>query len=482
MSVAPEPEGPIVPQRAVLVLPSNGTFDSRTYRIARTLVERGHTVTVLARLMGGAVPEEVHPIGYRIIRVPASSMDGLPFKPVQRVGRVLIRRAHAWRTGTPYRPPEPSPAVTPSTATSTTPPPTPPSRGAAPGAVAGPADEGEPRPAPRASWPRRLVAWTARRLAIPLTLRSHVQNARAVAPAADLYHGMAYMGIPIALDLAKRHRAGSVYDARDIYMDARNLARMRGPARWLVARGERGWARRAGRVVTVNRSYADVMAGRWGVDPLVVMNCSYRYTPAEPRERRFHEALGLPRDRRIVLYHGGMFTHRGVEELFEAIPAIPEATLVLMGYGALEGQFRARAEQEDLRDRVRLLPAVPPDELLAWITGADVVAMPIQPSTLNHRLTTPNKLFEAMAAGVPVVASDLPGMAAIVSETGCGLLVDPTDPAAIAAATRRLLDAPEAEREEMRRRCLRAAHAKYNWEQQVVGLLDEYTRQTGKRW
>jgi glycogen synthase len=479
MSATPPPADPIVPQRAVLVLPSNGSFDSRTYRIARTLVERGHTVTVLARLMGGAVPEEVHPLGYRIIRVPASSMDGLPFKPVLHVGRVIIRRVHAWRTGTPYRPPEAPTAFTPGRAPS---PPASPSSGAAPAPTAGSPAEGGSRPAPRASWPRRLAASSVRRLAIPLTLRSHVRNARAIAPAADMYHGMAYMGIPIALDLAKSHRAGSIYDARDIYMDARNLARMRGPARWLVARGERGWAHRAGRVVTVNRSYADVMARRWGVDPLVVMNCSYRYTPAEPRERRFHEALDLPPDRRIVLYHGGLFPHRGVEELLQAIPAIPEATLVLMGYGVLEPQFRARAEQEDLRDRVRMLPAVPPDELLAWITGADVVAMPIQPSTLNHRLTTPNKLFEAMAAGVPVVASDLPGMAAIVNETGCGILVDPADPAAIAEATRRLLDAPEAEREEMRRRCLRAAHASYNWEQQVVGLLDEYTRQTGKRW
>ena len=50
-----------------------------------------------------------------------------------------------------------------------------------------------------------------------------------------------------------------------------------------------------------------------------------------------------------------------------------------------------------------------PTELLDWVAAADVVAMPIQPSTLNHRLTTPNKLFEALAAGVPVVASDLPG-------------------------------------------------------------------------
>ena len=88
------------------------------------------------------------------------------------------------------------------------------------------------------------------------------------------------------------------------------------------------------------------------------------------------------------------------------------------------------------------MPAVPPDELLGWVAAADVVAMPIQPSTLNHRLTTPNKLFEAMAVGVPVVASDLPGMAPIVRETGCGVVCDPTDPAAIAAAIASILDAP----------------------------------------
>ena len=90
------------------------------------------------------------------------------------------------------------------------------------------------------------------------------------------------------------------------------------------------------------------------------------------------------------------------------------------------------------------MPAVPPAELLDWVASADIVAMPIQPSTLNHRLTTPNKLFEAMAVGVPVVASDLPGMAPIVAETGCGVVCDPTDPAAIADAIRSIFGLPAA--------------------------------------
>jgi len=131
---------------------------------------------------------------------------------------------------------------------------------------------------------------------------------------------------------------------------------------------------------------------------------------------------------------------RGIEQLIDAIRDVPDATLVLLGYGELEGWLRERAAA-DATNRIAVLPAVPPAELIGWVASADVAAMPIQPTTLNHRLTTPNKLFEAIAADVPVVASDLPGMATIVRETGCGRLVDPRDPAAIAAAVRAVLDA-----------------------------------------
>ena len=328
-----------------------------------------------------------------------------------------------------------------------------------------------------------MVSGAIRRAAIPLTIRSHVRLARTAAPAADLYHGMAYMGIPVALDLGRRHNAKVVYDARDIYLEARNLARMRGPARWLLARAERGWAHRSDRVITVNQAYAEVMAERFGVPlPLVVMNCSYRFDPPVPRERRFHEALGLAPDQRVVLYHGGLFPHRGIEELMTAIADVPSATLVLMGYGVLEPVLRERAAAPASGGRVRLLPAVRPEELLDWVACADVVAMPIQPSTLNHRLTTPNKLFEAMAAGVAVVASDLPGMATIVRATDCGVLCDPTDATEIAAAIRRILDAPEDERLAFGHRGLVASHTTFNWETQVGLLLDEYGRLTGQPW
>jgi glycosyltransferase involved in cell wall biosynthesis len=460
--------GPIVPQHLVLVLPSTGEFDSRTYRIATTAVARGHRVTVLARAQAGLPTDEEHPAGYRILRIGASSADGLPLPGLRGViGRWLRRRRGL--------PATPAPADAASGA----------------GLGGGPDDTGAPAPAAtalpattrRASLPRRALAGLIRRLAIPLTIRSHRNNALAAAPRGDLYHGMAYMGIPVALGLGDRDRAPVVYDARDIYLEARNLARMRGPARWLLAAAERRWAHMAARVVTVNDAYADVLEERLRIErPLVVMNCSYRYTPTSGPPRLLHERLGLPPETPIVLYHGGLFPDRGIEQLIDAIDRVPSAHLVLMGYGVLATSLPALTAASPAAARIHLLPAVPPDVLHDWVASADVAAMPIQPSTLNHRLTTPNKLFEAMAAGTPVVASDLPGMASIVTTTRCGELCDPTDAASIAAAIRTILEAPVEARSGYGERGHAAAHARYNWEAQAATLFEEYARLTGRAW
>jgi glycosyltransferase involved in cell wall biosynthesis len=453
------PGAAVEPQRLLIVLPSTGEFDSRTWRIASSAARRGHDVTVLARSGPGLPDDERHPDGYRIQRISAHAVDGLP-GPLSRIARAFRRRNGA----------------------------TPPSASSSGGGREGLAPGGgqaSQRPADERVWlPRRVARDVLRRWAILLTIRAYAKRAAPIAPPADLIHGMAYLGIPVALRLADGHRprARVVYDARDIYVDAANLARMRGLARWAIARAERGWARRSDRVITVNDPYADVMTERFGVErPLVVWNCAYRFK-GDPRDRRFHAALGLPAETPIVLYQGGFSRDRGIEQLIDSLASMPGVVLVLMGYGSLEAELRARAAEPRLAGRLHVLPAVPPSELLHWVASADVVAMPIQPTTLNHRLTTPNKLFEAMAAGVPLVASDLPGMAGIVRETGCGLLVDPTDPEAIAAACRRILEATPEERGEWRVRARQAADTLYNWEQQAETLLGEYGRLTGRPW
>jgi glycosyltransferase involved in cell wall biosynthesis len=470
----------IVPQRCVVVLPSTGEFDSRTYRIARTLHERGHEVTVLARWKPGLARREVHEAGYPIVRVETTALDGLPLQsvtlPLLRLLRLSARpRRHA--AGGAADAPESGQAAG--------------GTGSALDAVSPPGvtdDESAPgwahpaRRAPGTGLPSRLRDYI-RRGRIFLMIRSHRRQAVAVAPAADLYHGMAYMGISVALALGKRRRARVVYDSRDIYMVAANLARLRGPIKAVLARMERGWARAADRVFTVNQPYATELANRFGVAmPVIVMNCSYRFSSPAPQPRRFHERLGLDAETRVVLYQGGFSVGRGVEQLMAAIRQVPGCVLVVMGYGALEAEFRAAAERPEHEGRVHVIPAVPPTELLDWVASADVVGVLFQHDTLNNYLSTPNKFLEAMAAGVPTVCSDHPGMGPIARETGCGIPVDPADVDAVAAAIRTIVDAPPDERSAMRARALAAAHDTYNWETQVQALLEEYSRLTGKRW
>ena len=121
-------------------------------------------------------------------------------------------------------------------------------------------------------------------------------------------------------------------------------------------------------------------------------------------------------------------------------------------------------------------PAVPPQELLSWTASADVSIMLFQPTSENHDQVTPQKLWEAMAAGTPVLASDLAGFRAVVTETGCGRLVDPTDPAAVSRTLREMLDlGPEGLRV-LGEAGLAAAHDRYNWERQFEVLDEVYAR------
>jgi glycosyltransferase involved in cell wall biosynthesis len=315
--------------------------------------------------------------------------------------------------------------------------------------------------------------------AVLLDALAQGRTASTVVPAADVWHARGLLAVPVALALRRRHGGRVVYDVGDLYLDARNLARLAGPIRALVGRWERGLARRADALVTVNDGYRKVLAERFGRSLTVV----YNSPDARPviGENRIRGALGLSPETGIILYHGGLTRDRGIEQLIAAMPDVPGAVLVLMGYGDLEAKLAAGAAA-DSTGRVRLLPAVPPDEVLAWVANADVAAMLIQPTTLNHRLTTPNKLFEAMAAGTPVLAADLPGMRPVVEASGCGRVIDPTDVAAIAVALREMVGATADQRTAWSEGGRRSIDETYGWARQLDTLTDVYRGLTGRPW
>jgi glycosyltransferase involved in cell wall biosynthesis len=411
-----------------LLLNNPFTTDSRTWKIARSLATRGWRVTVVARRADG-LPEREERDGFTILRLDQP-------------------RPLAWL---------PSPRL-PDAATTQA------------GRLGGDSPWGTVRRALVAAIGRPIQA--ARYL---LLARRWAAGVGRSVPSADIWQAEGLITLPVALALRRARGGRVIYDARDLQVDSSRFARLPGPWRRRLAGRERVWARAADATITANEPYADVLRRTIGVEPTVVFNGPLASQPDVDGGATVRAGLGLAEATRIVLCLGNVAPGRGVEQLCRAIADVPDAVLLIVGPGgAFRDRLAAEAVSLPAADRIRFLPAVDPADIPAMTAAADVAAMVIQPTTLNHRLTTPTRLFDALGVGVPIVASDLPGMAAIVRSSGAGVVCDPTDPAAIAAAIRSILDAPPEVRAAYRAAALAAARGPYAWEAQAERLVGVY--------
>lgn len=202
------------------------------------------------------------------------------------------------------------------------------------------------------------------------------------------------------------------------------------------------------------------------------------YPPAlpgiDPRDLRSQPgAEGIPTGADVILYLGGLMADRGIEQLVRAVAELPTAHLALLGEGALAEEIRELALVLGIGDRVHLLAPVPSDEVVAYAASATIGVSPIIPSCLNYRYSLPNKLFQYMAAGIPVVASDFEQVREVVIGSDAGLTVDMTDPAAMAAALQTLL-ADATARARMGRNGRTAIASRFNWARAADALLAVY--------
>ena len=301
------------------------------------------------------------------------------------------------------------------------------------------------------------------------------------APAADIVHAHDLPAGSAALALARRDGATLVYDSHEIFLETRATARQPRWARgWLVRRETRVFAAAAA-FVTVNDEVADELGRRYRVPDrrITVHNCPPRWTPPDPPGDRLRRAAAIPDGAPIALHHGSFVEHRGLVEMAEALmlPGLEGVHGVYLGFGSLRARLDELAAEPRFGGRLHVLDAVDPGDVLDWVSGADINVMAIAPTTLNHRLSTPNKLFESLAAGVPVVCSDFAPMRRIVRDDPLGPLgevCDPLDPASIGAAIRAVLEQPPDARADLRARCLAAAHERWNWETESARLVELY--------
>jgi glycosyltransferase involved in cell wall biosynthesis len=267
-----------------------------------------------------------------------------------------------------------------------------------------------------------------------------------------------------ALIAARRCGARVVLDVHEHYpsrLDARLPAWIRPVARAAIARACARMGRAADAVVVAKDGLDAPFAGQRVV---AVRN----YAPAPAAPPRAH------RDGPLTLVHlGALGRARGWPQMLDALALAPPATrLLLVGRftDGSEDAFRARAAALGLAGRIETTGWLPQDAALARLRDADIALVLFQRGEENHRLALPHKLFDAMAAGLPVIAPVFAEeVSAAVREAGCGLLVETGDAAAVAQAVAALAD--PARRGAMGRAGWDAARGRFAWEPEAARLV-----------
>jgi glycosyltransferase involved in cell wall biosynthesis len=273
----------------------------------------------------------------------------------------------------------------------------------------------------------------------------------------DVVHANDLDTLPAAYLLAKESGSRLVYDAHELYADFDpDPPRI---ARAILGALERTLARRADAVLTVSEPIAEELRRRLQVEPLVVLNAP-EYDERDPPEPPSPPPL-------LAIYQGAFGTGRPLQDLLAAIRLAPSVRLTLR----VSRSTRTLLERElpaDLRDRVDVRDPVPPEQVLEGLHSHHVGLLFDRPLTRNAELSSPNKLFEYLMAGLAVVHPALEGFA-LVEEERAGLAFEAGSPAAMAAALeclavdRRLLS-------ELRANARRAAVERYNAHAQRAAL------------
>ena len=287
--------------------------------------------------------------------------------------------------------------------------------------------------------------------------------------------------VTLSAGVIAKQRAGArlVYDAHELETHTNYHLLPPIAKRW-IAHYESVLIQTCDEVITVCDSIADWLAREYAIDrPVVVMNSPKLETTPRHDGSSLRTTLDLAPGVPLVVYVGSVTVDRGLELAVEALPLLPGVHLATVGwrYDLTENGMRRVAQANGVSDRLHFVDPVPSASVVSFIADADASVIPIQNVCLSYAFSFPNKLLESVFAGVPVAAANLVEIRKFLEAHPVGLLMDETDPRAIAAALRELIARREDfAPDEME---LQRIDAEYGWDVQEARLFALYARLAG---
>ncbi len=225
-------------------------------------------------------------------------------------------------------------------------------------------------------------------------------------------------------------------------------------------------------VFTVNDSIAGLFEEAYGVRPKVIRNVPLLRRAKKSVSRK---ELGLPEDKKILILQGsGINIDRGAEEMVEAMQTIRGAVLLIVGGGDVMETLKEKVKRLGISDRVIIKGKQPYETLMHYTALADLGLSLDKDTNLNYRFSLPNKIFDYLQAGIPILVSNLVEIRKIVSTYDVGDYIPTHDPKTIANKVNEIIDNQEL-MENWKKNTTFAAQV-LNWEKESEGLRKVYEK------
>jgi glycosyltransferase involved in cell wall biosynthesis len=260
-----------------------------------------------------------------------------------------------------------------------------------------------------------------------------------------------------------------VYDSHEYFTEAEGLTgRKFQKGVWLAI--ERFVFPKLKYVYTVNESIAQIYRDQYHVDVQVVRNIPKLESSIERKTRL---ELGLPEHEKVVILQGAYIDpDRGGEELVQAMQYLSGVLLLIIGSGRAMETLKKMVADLNLTDKVRIMGKMSFAELRQFTMCADLGLSLDKPLHLNYTLSLPNKLFDYIHSGTPVLVSDLPELRRVVASYEIGMIANSYDPKVVAQEINQALHHPNYI--QWKTNCLKA-RTELNWEKESEVLLKIYS-------
>lgn len=188
--------------------------------------------------------------------------------------------------------------------------------------------------------------------------------------------------------------------------------------------------------ITVCKSISDYYKNKYNIQMAVVRNIPFHLNPVELKPK-----IHFP-DKKIILYQGAINKGRGLESIMDSMPYVANAMLVIIGDGDILQELVERSKLLKIEDKVQFIGKISGDKLFEYTPSADIGLCLLENKGLNYYYSLPNRIFDYLLAGVPVLGTRFPEITNIVEKFHTGILIDHYEPLYLASVINGMLDYP----------------------------------------